>query len=1645
MVDIRTKIEFWKSRLLDLSGRNRLINCQLPQKGRRISRSNLLISKPEYNALWMQLSEGEQTFEFPIPLIEGEVDGLLTEPLLDKTYTGIVTNQTPYETYKTLRSIMRKAKEFQEEKGLNALYLAFGFLNWRENGKDAMEMRSPLVLMPVKLTQEDLFSPFLLSHLDEETTTNYSLEQKLLNDFGIELPHLTDDNNIDDYLQQVRQAVSALGWSVETSVTQLSLFSFMKINMYRDLERNSDKIAGHHIVRFINGEVINDASDLSFISGYKHDNSDPKEVFSVVDADSSQQDAILLAKRGISFILQGPPGTGKSQTITNIIAELIAEGKKVLFVSEKMAALEVVYKRLSQAGLADFCLTLHSHNAKRREILNQFDRSMKISRQRVDLQQDAYSRLYRLKETRNALNQYCTELHTVIDPLGKTIYQVNGLIAQLEDYPDIDYVQIAVEKFTPELLVQSEIALEEITRVVEKSGYQQKNPWNGCVLVSSPTYEFRQRFSVDSKVLISQIEEGLIFLQKMNQIIDNSNLEWSWSSLCSIKKVYDLIMISPEFNVEWLEQDLQLAIKNLEAIVQDILNYQALKENLFMLREANIFINDAVQREIPIQYGQILEQAISSNLDAYNNDLESWQLLRTEKENLTILVEEAKEKLLYQEQVNRTECMKKNELESDWEKASNQVCEQFIESIMTLDAVDMLSRFQRDYKSWLRMFNSSYRKDRKKLQGYRKSSNKITYEEGVSILESIITAKNAKAAYERQNEIAKYAKRTLDQARENNDSTLEKQVATTSSLSFSESKFIETKTLLVQSLNNEIAKQEQLLAQKKQELFNTQHSRMLKDVLGIAITFETDFESLRKCIEWCIKFQKLVIEYHFGKRFIAEVCNAQEEFLSNMTDNVTKIISWRERTSSNLDRFVNLFSDQDKQRFYSLTFRDLLVQIESCRDNFSSLESLIDYRIASDRLDELNIGEYLSKAKDLNLAAEKIVPVFRKCFFRSWLDTIIPHFSAISEFRRLRQDERIALFRSLDKLSLGISRGMLTSKLISRLPNIDVVGSNNELALLRREMAKQRKLMPTRRLISALPSLLPALKPCIMMSPLSVSTYLGDSTYEFDTVIFDEASQVRTEDAIGAIYRARQAIIAGDSKQLPPTDFFMSSISNSDDFEEDENEEVIDIGAFESLLDEATLLPTLTLLWHYRSRHENLIAFSNSKIYQGNLITFPSSIVKTEGMGVEFIHVSGGTYERSSRNGNRKEAARVADLVFDHFKQFPKRSLGVIAFGEIQQNAILDAILERRKKDPSFENFFNEEVEEPVFIKNLETVQGDERDTIIFSIGYAPDATGRFIMNFGPLSRNGGERRLNVAITRARYNLKLIGSILPTDIDTERTSGIGPKLLRSYIDYAINGALAILGEVSTNNEPFFDSPFETAIYQFLIENGYDVSTQVGCSGYRIDLAVLHPKFKGRFAIGIECDGAMYHSARTSRERDRLRQTVLEDMGWTIHRVWSTDWIKDRHSEGKRLLSKVKEAIDNYRETKPLLTKKANESVDDFLKVTIVSADQNNREGVKQRIKTQRSPYYGCQAKDIPARDFVETMMKVLKNSFGLDKLGLFKEVAYYGYGWERQGQTIKIKLEQAFEALLLRKNITVEDSGKIKLVESRQIDQFAKN
>ena len=497
-------------------------------------------------------------------------------------------------------------------------------------------------------------------------------------------------------------------------------------------------------------------------------------------------------------------------------------------------------------------------------------------------------------------------------------------------------------------------------------------------------------------------------------------------------------------------------------------------------------------------------------------------------------------------------------------------------------------------------------------------------------------------------------------------------------------------------------------------------------------------------------------------------------------------------------------------------------------------------------------------------------------------------------------------FSKLDYNQLDIARERLRAIHIERWHDWERTSvSQAQMQRLKKEVTKKRLHLPIRKLLNdsqkGIPNLAQFLKPCWMMSPLSVSQYIDPDVLKFDVLIFDEASQLRTEDVVPSIIRSSQVIVIGDRKQLPPTSFFSSGESEKDDELDDEN--------YESVLDECSnFMFGRTLRWHYRSQDERLISFSNLHFYSSELVTFPNPIQNPD-LGVWFKHVPDGIYDRGKRRDNRREAEIVAQLALLHIQKTPDQSLGIIAFSEAQADAIQEQIEILGKQYPVLESFCRDNSPQ-FFLKALENVQGDERDVILLSIGYARDADGKLSLNFGPLNKKGGERRLNVAITRAKRKITLISSILAGDIDLTGTKSEGIRVLRDYLEYAASGGELLQGP-SYVEKLNFDSPFEADVYHTLMNHSllskeYILRTQVGCSGYRIDLGVACKNLPGSFLLGIECDGASYHSSPTARDRDRLRQQVLEKLGWNIYRIWSTDWFRNKPEQVRLVVEKIEQ-------------------------------------------------------------------------------------------------------------------------------------------
>lgn len=1612
---LHNRIEIWKKLLLDFGKRNRLINFL---EGKR---SNVRIATPSFDRLWELVVANEKEVVFPYAKkVQVDDDG---EEIYETVIKGdIETNKPIGDLQKTLKALRYKANTSIEEQGINTLYLTFGMLKWKERDDSSQVFSSPVILVPVRLLIESITSPYRLVLHDDEIVINPTLSHKLDNDFGIIMPEFDSTHDSPaEYIEKLLHKVENKGWEVERS-THLTNLSFLKINMYKDLERNEEKINANPVIAALVGEQdpIQVPEELN---NFDHDRQiRPIDTFQVVDADSSQQDAVLLSKKGASFVLQGPPGTGKSQTITNIIAEAIADGKKVLFVSEKMAALQVVYNRLASVGLADFCFTLHSHKAKKKEILRYLANSINIDRTRV--RDEALAQLDLLERKRNLLNEYQEELHTPTSGLNISIYSVNGRLAKLENVPDVIFSISDTDSVSALVLNERIYLLNELSKTIGKrSEDYADNVWQGANI------EFLSnalRHDIDSN--ISKIHPLLSEMEDLHTSICTQlglDITPSLSGIDELANILSIAAKSPMIPLEWIGSS------NVDALLDNARRYKELVgEIVRVTNEVSTNYREEINSIDVLKCKNDLSALIhhlqlrlcydSTNLLVLEIE-KIYRDLRTYNKGITELFESAKclatnlgisnpntisQLLLFVKTMTALVSIRDVRPTQKWfdreefatiksaidacasvhgkiHTAREKILSRFDSEILEWDFYPVLQRFRSEYNSFLRIVKSGYRNDIKQLNSFLTQGGKLAYDEALETLNMLkvihdyqLEVENNCASYREDygqyyvgvetdwEEVATKLgvfKDALDQMHsvtpQLKDTIISGQLPMSDIVQFNTQSAScdigNTYELLMSMLKHDfnkttnwddikvytnktitIAKE---LIDKYKELMNIRktscdYTSLISDLDSIISLnsskdelskqkdeicslykqyyngIETDWDKLIEALRYASELRIITSRYNLPDAFIKGVCE-DVKYISYCNLSYLNVERCKQSLQDGVKWFVSLFNDGTE--FYHYNILDLANKMRMCKDNKHLLEEWVDYCSNKDKCAKIGLAEYVKKVEEDGIDSNYIVDAYLKRFYHLWLDAVLPNFPAVQNFRGRIQNQTINEFCELDKGQFKIAQARVRERALSRIPDFNSInGARDEIAILKRELNKQRRLMPLRKLFMAIPNLVTSLRPCFMMSPLSVSVFLEAQSYDFDLVIFDEASQVHTEDAIGAIMRGKQVIIVGDTKQLPPTSFFSTSLNDEDfDVDSDDAIEDNDAGAYESILDEAvSVLPERSLRWHYRSRHEHLIAFSNIKIYNSQLITFPSSTESAPDCGVEYVYVKDGVYDRGGKKNNIIEARKVADLVFEHFKKHPNRSLGVVTFSEAQQNAVDAAIRQKRLQNPRFDKFFIEDKEEPFFIKNLENVQGDERDTIIFSIGYAKDSKGIMYMNFGPLSREGGYRRLNVAITRAKHNVKLVGSIVPTDIDLEKVSSEGVKMLRSYIEFAQQGIVALEKELTFNYDLDFDSPFEEAVYDFLQSKGYNVVTQVGCSGFRIDMAVKHPTQSGKFAIGIECDGAAYHSSRTARERDRLRQAVLEDMGWTIYRIWSTDWIKDQKTEEEKLINAVEKAL-----------------------------------------------------------------------------------------------------------------------------------------
>ncbi len=1365
------KLEKWANLLLDTGKRNNLIHFKDTKS------STVEVVLPDISSTF-EKAESEVSFEVYDPKImvdEEESDEVFAGEESEEKAASQKQNREQYiNTYASkikksnqillynsninpinaLKNIDKKARSYMEETGVSVAYMAFGFIHWTENDRSKYEYRAPIILMPITFQNESSVSAWYVKMTEDEMVINPTFNFKLESEHGITLPEYHDEG-LDTYLEKVEKIVSKLGWTV-SSECKISIFSFLKMNMYQDLKNNQETILKNNNVRMLLGESY-ERQEISIESGEHHLENPLIELHNVVDADSSQIEAIEMAKSGVSFVLQGPPGTGKSQTITNIIAECLYDGKKVLFVSEKQAALNVVYEKLKKAGLDEFCLELHSHKANKKDVIYDLCRTLRAPKTAVSGK--AIQEIEEKKRHQRKLDEYEIELHRPRKVIDKTLYQLYDEYAACRTAPELKYMINGIEQKGEEYLNETVGLLRQYVDFVPSIGYQYKNnPWYGYTN-SDTSYQNRETVKEALTQMLEALNEFEILQHK-------------------IQKEYSLSCNS-------LEQ------VNLCEVFFELLGESMTLTPAFLKLTACSYLLKNLQ-ELEKLAGHII--AIRSELNAAHD-----------------------------------------------------------EGIYKLNGDENYKKLTRQFTNkFTRIFNAGYKKIVTDVRLCNKNGKKAKYNELIDLM----------------GKLADFQAKKLQ--------------------------FAEMEASVKQAMG--------------------------KDYIGVDSDWKTVIQQtqrLKELFEEGVNADKITLytehEYEESKAEFKEISIELSSFLE-------KISCFKDILLKSFDKEI---FDLERE-----SFSKARIKLQWCLDAFDHIDNWCSFYNLLNKLKKNEVLPFVDRAIDNNIASKDIIMSYQKNFYYQWIDYIQHLTPVLTNFNRIFHDKTVADFRQEDETQFAISKVQIKSEISSKRPSLELISSGSAVSVLLREGEKKRKQKSIRALLEATGELVQIIKPCFLMSPLSVSTFLSKDAVHFDVVIFDEASQIFPQDAIGAIYRGKQLIVVGDSKQMPPSNFF-NALAESDNADE----ETGDVTDFESILDLcSTALPQLRLRWHYRSRFEQLIAFSNKNFYENTLITFPSSKTDARWRGVDYYYVDG-VFDHREHN-NRIEAEFIIHLIYKNIEKYPNRSLGVVAFSTAQQELIEKLLLKKREADPTKEFFFRKDVAEPFFIKNLETVQGDERDTIIFSIAYAKDAVGRLLHNFGPLNRTGGERRLNVAVTRAKMNVQLVSSMHHVDIDLKRSQAEGTRLLKEYLDYAENGSIAL--ERSITVKPFeqFDSAFEMEVCDFLKEKGFSVDTQVGCSNFRIDLG-LKKTGTSDYVLAIECDGAAYHSSKNARDRDRLRQQILEGMGWKFYRVWSTDWFKNNSVEKKRLLEAAMEAMQHdeitQTKTKEMSVSVQSEPVDVFEK------------------------------------------------------------------------------------------------------------------
>lgn len=1665
-----------RPRLLDLGNRNRLLNFK------HTSRCVKIVDEQPGQVFDYLVKQGKHmTFlalpEDPEPEVangDGDTTVLLAEPddspaidlsedlplpehpegeIPEKHRDDKLQTKLEADLLETrLRRISSDASSFIQETGNNYLFLALGFLHWKERTDAAEGHEAPLILIPVKiestLNRKAQRYIYTMQYTGADLAPNLSLRERLRRDHALSLPMFnqstaedgTGEDELDPeaYFDIIGKAVAEMpGWELRRRMV-VGFFSFAKLQMYLDLDPNlwpHSCIADHDLIQRLLGcrEHSADCSEDTSADGTRE--TDPLPL--VLDADSSQAQAIQQALSGgrPSMVIQGPPGTGKSQTITNLIACLLAEGKSVLFVAEKKAALEVVFRNMENLGLSSFCLELHSHKADKKTVLRSLEASNKERERFRRIQVGQSSELGRLRNVRDSLAEYIELIKKPVGPNAETAFDVFGKAELLRQSLSGDpAIQIEnVEEVASEQMENARDLIENLSRLIREIGLPVKSPWYG--------YEPVQLFGGQEHKVSENLQ---IILERNAKILDDARglFEQIETVVCTPELTYGQLQAMCELDPALVPKGLLTDLAGIvltgsnESLLEEAKSWKSSIYDYHRKRgEAATFLVDP-EHLLSEDLDRLCQSADEARaLGLASLDLATAQDLRDTSKRLAALLDDFRNSVRVPVAAGLPEPRTLTDITRLARLVSlirtrpqgicHEVCEGFfapssrvvftkmmeeglrltrmrrelgatfaLKDVCPPDELAAIRRtFRRTQGRMLKVLSSEYRHGMRLLRGFMRQPSQAKWPGMAERLEILETFLAEESEFSRSDQYSgtcgemfegletnwkqittfvtwltnvcdacdsiDLAKVVIELKSDGEDEWPEEGALTHLAAQIEkESKRYRDMVSGVLDPGTLVSFEQtplEMLSHRLHELSCTltniervvaaeaiRKNASLDDILT-AVKLTSEAQALRAKIEADESFKSLAGS-HFegidtdidgiietigwalnitGLGLPSEIIEKMKEVaprdLLHSIEQYT--VSWKQDFAAIRVNFETLteFGLLDVSQFLGNTFE--AVSLEELESRVGNAVSAIGYltqwagycRVAR-RAHDAGLGVIVRLMESGGLDPGKAADAYSYAVYDSTARRVLREHPQLATFTTVEYEAKRKAFAELDAQRLERHRQEIAHKVSVKEVPFGRTGSRvrdlTDMHLLKHQFTLKRH-PAIRQLMDRAGGAIRSLTPVFMMSPMSVAQFLEPGKHTFDVVIMDEASQIQPPDALGAIARARQMIVVGDSKQLPPTNFFEKAMNNPDD---DQQEELIfnSYDADQSILDTCEQLefPRKSLLWHYRSEHESLIAFSNARWYDSELIIFPSSGVSTTRLGIVYHYLENATYT-PGKNVNEIEGEYVARKIIEHARRSPELSLGIGTFNLKQRILIEDMLAKLTKEDPSAELSLRNlnaacSGTEPLFIKNLENLQGDQRDVIFISCTFGPEKeTGRVYKRFGPLAAKNGWRRLNVLITRAKKRVEVFTSMKAEDITVEPGKDQeGRKAFKDYLKYAETGRLP---DYERSVRPP-DSDFERAVAQVVRNLGYEVKPQVGVAGYFVDIGVRHPQRRDEFVLGIECDGAQYHSSVHARDRDRLREEVLRRRGWEIHRIWSTDWFKSREPETVRLKRVLEELV-----------------------------------------------------------------------------------------------------------------------------------------